>query len=308
MVNSLTITVTDNPDRDPADFPNDPAILADIASTPGQYELVGDASGVIAISQIIVTNNPIVAGQPATANVQLVFAKPLPDDRFTLTIKSTGLVDPAGNDLDGESNAVEPDGAPTFPSGDGQPGGDFAARFTVDTRPEIGTYAAGSVYVDINGNMTWDPTNTDATNRDLIFTLGIAPSLQGTISPMGIHDALIAGDFLSPTQIATNAGPPAAVPLPGQQKIGYDKLAAYGFDALSGTFRWLIDTNSDEVINPAAGDYAVASNWRPAFSPDQRRAAGRRFSAAQSTAAGDSRSTNSFDDARPGISTRRRRH
>ncbi len=271
LVYSLTIQVTDNPNRDPADFPNDPAILADIASTPGQYELVGDANGIIAISQIIVTNNPIVAGQPATATVQLVFAQPLPDDRYTLTIKDTGLIDPAGNDLDGESNADEPNGGPTFPSGDGQPGGNFVGRFTVDSRPELGTYAASTAWIDINGNMVWDPNNTDATNRDLIFSLGLNAAIQGQFSPFGIHNALTSGDYLNAYTIGVNAGPPSATPLPGQQKIGYDKLAAYGYDPLAnggkGGFRWLIDTNSDGVINtspynpvtnPTGGDYAFA--------------------------------------------------
>ena len=74
---------------------------------------------------------------PATATIDLAFAKPLPDDRYTLTVKDN-VADPAGNKLDGESNAIEPNGAPTFPSGDGQPGGNFVARFTVDSRPEIG--------------------------------------------------------------------------------------------------------------------------------------------------------------------------
>jgi hypothetical protein len=258
LVDALTIHVLDDPTRDPADFPNDPAILADIAGIAGQYELVGDATGVVDIASISVVNAPIVAGQPATATVTLHFAQSLADDRYTLTIKSTGLVDPAGNDLDGESNAIEPNGSPIFPSGDGQPGGDFSARFTVDSRPEVGTYAAGSVYVDINGNMTWDPTNTDATNRDLIFTLGLAPSLQSSYSPMTIHDAVVAGDFLSPAEIATNGGPPPATPLVGQSKIGYDKLAAYGYDPAVGGFRWLIDTNSDGVIDPTSGDYAFA--------------------------------------------------
>ncbi len=205
----------------------------------------------ISISQIIVTNDPIVNGQPATATVKLVFAQPLPDDRFTLTIKDSGLVDPAGNKLDGESNAIEPNGAPIFPSGDGQPGGSFVVRFTVDSRPEIGTYAAGSVYVDANGNNTWDPTNTDATNRDLTFTLGVAPALQGTISPMGIHDAVFAGDFLPQNLIGVKG------PIAGQSKVGFDELAAYGYDPILGTFRWLIDTNSDGVIDPSKGDFAT---------------------------------------------------
>jgi hypothetical protein len=251
LVDALTIHVLDNPLRDPTDFPNDPAILADIASTLGQYQLVGDANGVISISQIIVTNDPIVNGQPATATVKLVFAQPLPDDRFTLTIKDSGLVDPAGNKLDGESNAIEPNGSPIFPSGDGQPGGSFVARFTVDSRPEIGTYAAGSVYVDANGNNTWDPTNVDATNRDLTFTLGVAPALQGKISPMGIHDAVFAGDFLPQSSIGVKG------PIAGQSKVGFDQLAAYGYDPILGAFRWLIDTNSDGVIDTSKGDFAT---------------------------------------------------
>ncbi len=109
---------------------------------------------------------------------------PLPDDLYTLTINDTAIVDVAGNKLDGESNAMQPNGSPMFPSGDGQPGGNFVARFTVDTRPDIGTYAAGGANIDINGNLTWDPTNPAANNRDLTFTLGVAPSLQGTISPI----------------------------------------------------------------------------------------------------------------------------
>ena len=38
---------------------------------------------------------------------------------------------------------------------------------------------------------------------------------------------------------------------------GFDKLAAYGFDDLIGKFRWLIDTNNDGIIDPAAGDHAT---------------------------------------------------
>ncbi len=69
-------------------------------------------------------------------------SKPLPDDRFTLTI-SDSLRDPAQNRLDGESNASEPNNGPFFPSGDGHSGGDFVARFTVDTRPGTGRLCRG---------------------------------------------------------------------------------------------------------------------------------------------------------------------
>jgi hypothetical protein len=71
-------------------------------------------------------------------------------DRYTLTM-SDAIVDDAGNALDGESNTLEPTGTPVLPSGDGQPGSDFVARFTVDTRPEIGTFCCGSWYIDLNG-------------------------------------------------------------------------------------------------------------------------------------------------------------
>ena len=70
--------------------------------------LQGEANGIIAIQSVVVTDNPTVNGQPATATVQLVFAAPLPDDRYTLSIDASSLMDPAGNKLDGESNASQP--------------------------------------------------------------------------------------------------------------------------------------------------------------------------------------------------------
>ena len=95
----------------------------------------------------------------ATASVTLTFASPLPDDRYTLTVKDN-LVDPAGNRLDGESNAH---GAArhrrSSPRGDGVPGGSFSARFTVDSRPEIGSYVSQNINIDINGNVVWDPAS-----------------------------------------------------------------------------------------------------------------------------------------------------
>jgi len=46
--------------------------------------VIGDHNGVIAISRVIVVNDPPVVGQVATASIILEFAEPLPDDRFTL--------------------------------------------------------------------------------------------------------------------------------------------------------------------------------------------------------------------------------
>ena len=213
LVNSLTINLQDLPEEDAAFLRN--AINAGIASTPGVITLRGDQSGLIAINQIIVTNNPPVAGEVATASIELRFSTPLPDDRFTLTV-SDAIVDPAGNRLDGESNASEPQNVPTFPSGDDVRGGSFIARFTVDSRPEIGFYAGLHVVADINGNGILDLANTDATNRDLMFQFG------------EVSDQRFAGK-LSP------------VLLPG-----FDVLAAYG--NVNGTYRFLIDFNGNGAV------------------------------------------------------------
>jgi len=173
----------------------------------------------------------------SAAAVTLTFASPLPDDRFTLTVFDS-IRDPAGNKLDGESNAAQPVGTPAFPSGNGVSGGNFVARFTVDTRPEIGTVSAGSVYIDINGNFLFDPQNVDAVNRDITFNLGFT------------SDAIFAGNFVQAA---------------GGVASGFDKLAAYGL--VGNNYRWIIDTNHDGVADltvidparvaglPVAGDF-----------------------------------------------------
>ncbi len=213
LVNSLTIQLKDLPARAPGFLYS--AIDPITAVTPGTYVVRGDATGIAAISSVILVNNPVVQGGVPTASIEIVFAAPLPDDRFTLTINDN-LLDPAGNRLDGESNAAEPNGAPTFPSGDSHAGSDFIARFTVDSRAELGAWAAGSVYVDTNGNNLFDPTNVDSTNRDIIYLAGFS------------SDNLFAGNFVSS---------PAGV------ADGFDKLAGYG--KVGTSYRWLIDTNND---------------------------------------------------------------
>ena len=166
-----------------------PATATAALQSPGNIVLQGEANGTIAIQSVVITDNPIVAGQPATATVQLIFAAPLPDDYYTLTIDASSLVDPAGNELDGESNAAQPNGGPSFPSGNGIPGGNFVAAFTVNSRPEIGTWSGGSAWIDTNGNFTWDPNNTVAANRDVAYSIGYA------------SDKDFAGDFSVPTSL-----------------------------------------------------------------------------------------------------------
>ena len=160
--------------------------------------LVGDRVGTIAIQSVTVMAEPAKGGEPATAMITLNFFAPLPDDRYTLTVRDS-LVDPVGNKLDGESNAVEPQVPPTFPSGDGVPGGNFVARFTIDSRPEIGSYVSQAINLDINGNFVWDPANaqvaSDTTHVDLAFTLPAfenGSAIAGNLSP---HELLVAGKF-----------------------------------------------------------------------------------------------------------------
>ncbi|HJN13503.1 MAG TPA: Ig-like domain-containing protein [Pirellulaceae bacterium] len=236
VVNALSISVQDLPNR-VVNFLYNALQEGDNdnpVENPGNYSVVGDHGGIVAIDSVVFTPNAVVAGSAATGTIQINFANPLPDDRFTLTI-SDALVDPAGNALDADSNASQPNGSPALPSGDGQPGGDFVARFTVDTRAELGVWAAGSVYVDTNGNFGFDPENNDgdATNEDITYVLGFTT------------DNVFAGNF------AANAGDTAD---------GFDKLAAYG--RVAGAFRWLIDTNNNGVPNLVVAD-PLAINGLP---------------------------------------------
>jgi subtilisin-like proprotein convertase family protein/Ca2+-binding EF-hand superfamily protein len=248
-VNSLTIRLQDLPARDAAFFATYFALNPDASAAPGNFVLTGDATGIVAIQKITLVNDPVVNGQPATASIKLDFAAPLLDDRYTLTIKDS-VVDPAGNALDGESNAAEPTTLPSFASGNGLPGGDFAARFTVDSRPEIGNYSAGSAFIDINGNDVIDPQGNaaDATNRDLTFQIGT------------VSDALFAGKF--------EPAPGAGV----NDNDGFDKLGAYGYDNVAKKYRFLLDFNHDGIgdlrvvsafqVNgtPVAGNFAPGHN------------------------------------------------
>ncbi len=256
-VESITINIEDNPGRFPGFLYE--ALNSDVSSNPGHYHLVGDNNGIIAINDVIITNAPVLEGEVPTATIELVFDEPIPDDRYTLTL-SESIQDPADNQLDGETNADEPNEDPAFPSGDGVAGGDFVARFTVDSRPEIATIGAGprkgsglqtGIYVDTNGNFDFDPKSGDHTNRDLVFEFGTEDDLHfaGQFSPEG----------------ATSVD-------------GFDRLGAYGHVTevigqhgkrlkTQEVYRWLLDFDNDGVADyskvaelqiqgkPVAGDF-----------------------------------------------------
>ncbi|HPM81293.1 MAG TPA: CHRD domain-containing protein [Candidatus Anammoximicrobium sp.] len=204
-----------------------PAVNQQLATTPGNYLLVGDANGVIPIKSIEFMDHT-KANEFGRTTIRLSFFEPLPDDRFTLTVYDR-IKDDAGNALDGETNTAEPQENPYWPSGDGEPGEDFIARFTIDSRPEIGTVHSGSVWIDTNGNFTFDPDNLDYTNRDITYVLGFTT------------DNLFAGNFAAPGEASV--------------ADGFDKLAAYG--KVGTSFRWLIDTDNDGVPEDLDGDGVV---------------------------------------------------
>jgi hypothetical protein len=204
-----------------------PALDVAGAAQPGLFLLRGDHTGLVPLAEVRVSGDA----------VELIFATPLADDRYTLTVLDS-LHDPFGNRLDGEGDALQPLEEPHFPSGDGLPGGNFVARFTVDSRPEVGAYAATRLLVDMNGNFFLDPTEADAANRDLAFQFGAQPQ------------ALFAGSF---------------APAGAASASGFDQLGAYG--RFRGKFRWLLDYNGDGVFDyqavsglqrrgyPVAGDF-----------------------------------------------------
>ena len=202
---------------------------------PGYFEVRGDYNGVIPIETVVFQSDQVNNGEVATGEIIFTFFEPLPDDRFTLTIRDN-LTDHPGNNLDGEMDTIEPQDSPTleFPSGDLIPGGDFVARFTIDSRPEVGVWAAGSVWVDINGNETIDSRNADFVNRDIIYTFGNGNFNLG-------DRALTSDDFFAGNFVAAAGG----------TADGFDKLAVYGStgQTIAGPWRWLIDTDNDGVPN-----------------------------------------------------------
>lgn len=240
LVNQITINVRDLPVRSAVDanFLYE-ALKEDIAEIVGNYSLVGDHVGTIGIVDVDVENAVVLDGQQATATITLTFDDFLPDDRYTLTV-SDNLVDPAGNNLDGESNASGPLDDPVFPSGDAVPGGAFIGRFTIDSRPEIGTFVPSTIAIDINGNFVWDPSNAqignDATNVDLVFTMDRPNLADGGFAT---HDTVFSGKF-----VGGGFGGGAITP-----DRYFDQLAVYGYSIETAEHRWLVDFDSDGVVD-----------------------------------------------------------
>ncbi|MFO0819097.1 MAG: dockerin type I domain-containing protein [Pirellulales bacterium] len=242
LVNSLVISVQDLPARSNVDpnFLYD-ALFTPVSIDPGLYTLRGDHNGIIPIQSITFSADPAGNGLVATGFVTVTFYEPLPDDRFTLTLSDL-ITDRVGNRLDGEANTQEPhDNQTTLPSGDGVPGGNFVARFTVDSRAEIGAWGGEAAWVDTNGNFTFDPENPDFVNRDIQYKMEwVNPGNGQKEDKIYTSDNVFVGKFTPAGAIGGSDG--------------FDKLAAYGRQA--GGFRWLVDTNNDGVADVRVFDPA----------------------------------------------------
>ncbi|MCA9121452.1 MAG: hypothetical protein KDB11_14780 [Planctomycetales bacterium] len=208
---------------------------------PEYFEVRGDYNGIIPIQSVIFRSDQVNSGSVATGEIIFTFFEPLPDDRYTLIIRDA-LTDHSGNALDGEMDTIEPENSTTlqFPSGDLIPGNDFNARFTIDSRPEIGVWASGNAWIDINGNEAIDPRNADFVNRDIIYTFGNGNA--GTDRAF-TSDDFFAGNFRAP-------GPDGFLGTADDGVAdGFDKLAVYGSvgTGASGPWRFLVDGNNDGV-------------------------------------------------------------
>jgi hypothetical protein len=206
VVNSLNVTFTDPVSRSGGFL--FPAVNPALATTAANYQLVGRTNGVIPIASVTFTDNT-TAGGTGTSIATLHFATPLPDDDYTLTI-SDAIADNAGNALSGAFNGS------SFPTGNGTPGSSFVGSFVVNSHPHLAVAASGSVSLDIDGDGTFNPSNT-APDSDLVEAFGYA------------NDQLFEGNFASPSGTVS----------------GFDELGAFG--SVNNQWRWLLN------LNPAQG-------------------------------------------------------
>ena len=149
------------------------------------------------------------------------------------------------------SFTAPPNLEPTFPSGNGVPGGEFVARFTVDSRPHLGIDGNGVQQLDVNGNGIYDPVNTkDAVNADKSFQFGL------------YTDNLFAGNFAAAGSLGT-----FQTGLGGRILDGYDQLGAYG--VVNGLWRWqlsfsgITDTQYSVVSGLQINGLPVAGQFNP---------------------------------------------
>jgi hypothetical protein len=107
-------------------------VIQDAGSGLAQQTLMNSANYIIMPKRRLIGQNPggaalapAISGYYSSAlSTTLQFQIPLSAGRYLFEIKSGGIIDQAGNPLDGEFSG-------TLPSGNGRPGGNFIAQITV---------------------------------------------------------------------------------------------------------------------------------------------------------------------------------
>lgn len=208
-ITSIDIFFIDQPARTDAFLY--PAVNETLATTLGNYALVGKKTGVHPVLSIDYVD-ATVSGDIGQTMVRLNFGVGLPDDQYTLKIFDR-VADVAFNKLDGDFFGA-------LPSGDGVPGGNFvtgtggSGSINLDNTPELGFYANGSANLDINGDFIVNPS--PVAGQDVVVPYG----------PTGA--AAFTGQF-------SDVGAGAV--------SGFDRLGTYGLEGKKYYFR--LDFNDD---------------------------------------------------------------
>ena len=179
---------------------------------------------------------PACNGQPATATVTLIVLHAAAGRSLHADRSPTTSSDPAGNRLDGETNAAEPQETRGSPAATACP----AATSWPASRSTAGRSWASTparVYVDINGNFVFDPEGAG----------------QRRSEPR--HRVPLRLDQRRP--VRRQVRPASASTADGR----FDQLAAYG--NIRGAFRWLFDFDYDGVADLVTTQPAVPINGMP---------------------------------------------
>jgi hypothetical protein len=142
--------------------------IAPASANPSAFTVVGSGpDGTFGTTDDVTFPVSSVRLSPSGRRATLILGSMATSGTIRLTVSAAALHDLAGNALDGEFSG-------TFPSGNGQPGGDFAAQFTISNIPTLppgayrfqsfsnvpsgvsvsgGIYAVGPILaVDLNGD------------------------------------------------------------------------------------------------------------------------------------------------------------
>ncbi|MEO1498334.1 MAG: Ig-like domain-containing protein, partial [Planctomycetota bacterium] len=174
----------------------------------------------------------------------------LDEDNYTLTLVSgpTGFVDLAGNLLDGE-----PQGPFGFPSGDGQPGGDFATSFFADQQAELGAPferldpLGGLVAVSENLGFFGQAFDQD----DFVYFLEAGETLNAVLTPeSGIVSVSVVVPGETPAGISPEPGYSAVLPEFTAPEDGFYIVRATG----NGVTGYALDVYRDLLVEVTLGD------------------------------------------------------